>query len=86
MSFLRNRKEWLENQLWPGLKAKRGVAGICEYLTLTINQILEAFPAGKVPPVEQVTLRSAKEMEPYLREPESEGWKPVYGLSSKIDF
>jgi creatinine amidohydrolase len=27
-----------------------------------------------------VTLRSEAEMEPYLREPLSEGWKPVYGL------
>jgi hypothetical protein len=33
-----------------------------------------------VPPVEEVTLRTAEEMEPYLREPLSEGWKPVYGL------
>ena len=39
-----------------------------------------AFPAGTVPPVEEVTLRSAAEMEPYLREPLSEGWKTVYGL------
>jgi len=27
-----------------------------------------------------VTLRTAAEMEPYLREPQSEGWKPVYAL------
>ena len=25
-------------------------------------------------------LRTEAEMEPYLREPLSEGWKPVYGL------
>ncbi|MCL4371189.1 MAG: creatininase family protein, partial [Chloroflexi bacterium] len=43
-------------------------------------QILSAFPAGEVPPVEEVTLRSAEEMEPYLREPMSTGWKSVYGL------
>jgi len=61
-------------------KAKRPVAAILKYLTLVIDQILEKFPPGKVPPVEEVTLRSAKEMEPYLREPESEGWRPVYGL------
>jgi len=30
--------------------------------------------------VEMVTLRTDAEMEPYLREPLSEGWKPVYGL------
>jgi creatinine amidohydrolase len=66
-------------------KAKRPIAAILSYLTLTIDQILEAFPAGTVPPVEEVTLRTAAEMEPYLREPGSVGWKPVYALP-KIGF
>jgi creatinine amidohydrolase len=61
-------------------KAKRPVAAILKYLTLLNDQILEAFPAGTVPPVEEVTLRTEAEMEPYLREPLSEGWKPVYQL------
>ena len=61
-------------------KAKRPVAAILKYLTLVNDQILEAFPAGKVPPVEEITLRTEAEMEPYLREPLSEGWKPVYAL------
>jgi len=61
-------------------KAKRPLAAILRYLTLLNDQILEAFPPGEVPPVEEVTLRDAEEMEPYLREPLSEGWKPVYGL------
>jgi creatinine amidohydrolase len=54
-------------------------------LTLVIDQIIEAFPPGKVPPVEKVTLRNASEMEPYLKEPQSEGWKSVYELP-KIGF
>jgi creatinine amidohydrolase len=62
-------------------KAKRPVAAILRYLTLLNDQILEAFPVGTVPPVEEVTLRTEAEMEPYLREPLSEGWKPVYGLA-----
>jgi len=61
-------------------KAKRPLAAILEYLTLLNDQILDAFPPGMVPPVEEVTLRSKAEMEPYLREPLSEGWKPVYSL------
>jgi len=61
-------------------KAKRPMAAILRYLTLVNDQILETFPPGVVPPVEEVTLRTAEEMEPYLREPLSEGWKPVYGL------
>jgi len=61
-------------------KAKRPVAAILKYLTLVNDQILEAFPPGEVPPVEKTTLRSAEEMKPYLKEPGSEGWKPVYRL------
>jgi creatinine amidohydrolase len=61
-------------------KAKRPVAAILKYLTLWNDHVLAAFPPGKVPPVEEVTLRTAHDMEPYLREPLSEGWKPVYAL------
>lgn len=61
-------------------KAKRPLAAILRYLTLLIDDILAAFPPGEVPPVEEVTLRTAEEMEPYLREPQSPGWKPVYAL------
>lgn len=61
-------------------KAKRPMAAILRYLTLFCDQILDAFPAGTVPPVEKVTLRTAEEMEPYLREPMSPGWKSVYSL------
>lgn len=61
-------------------KAKRPLAAILRYLTLVNDHILEAFPPGIVPPVEEVTLRTQVEMEPYLREPLSEGWKSVYAL------
>ncbi len=66
-------------------KAKRPVAAILKYLTLAVDEILDAFPPGEVPPVEQVTLRKASEMEPYLKEPLSDGWKSVYSLP-KIGF
>jgi creatinine amidohydrolase len=61
-------------------KAKRPIAAILKYLTLFHDDILKAFPAGTVPPVEKVTLRTKEEMAPYLKEPQSEGWKPVYAL------
>jgi 3-dehydro-scyllo-inosose hydrolase len=61
-------------------KAKWPLAAILRYLTMLNDDILEAFPAGTVPPVEEVTLRSAEDMAPYLKTPLSEGWKPVYGL------
>ena len=62
-------------------KAKRPMAAILRYLTLVCDEILEAFPAGSVPPVDMTTLRTSEDMEPYLREPLSPGWKSVYGLS-----
>lgn len=61
-------------------KAKRPVAAILKYLTLSIDHILEAFPPSKLPPVEKVTLRTAREMAPYLKEPLSKGWRSVYSL------
>jgi creatinine amidohydrolase/Fe(II)-dependent formamide hydrolase-like protein len=61
-------------------KAKRAIAAILSYLTLVHDQILEAFPAGKLPPVEKTTMRTEKEMEPYLREPFTDGWRPIYSI------
>ncbi len=61
-------------------KALRPLAAIVRYLTLVNDEILKAFPAGTVPPVAEVTLRTQAEMEPYLREPLSPGWKSVYAL------
>jgi len=61
-------------------KAKRPVAAILRYLSLVHDEILERFPPGTVPPVEEVTLRTQEEMAPYLKEPGSPGWKPVYAL------
>ena len=61
-------------------KAKRPIAAVLKYLTLLVDDILQAFPPGQVPPVEKVTLRTAEEMDPFLREPLSEGWRSVYEL------
>lgn len=61
-------------------KAKRAMAAILRYVTMLCDEILEAFPVGKVPPTQLVSLRDPKELEPYLREPLSKGWKSVYGL------
>ena len=61
-------------------KAKRPIVAITKLLIHLIDEILEKFPAGTVPPVEGMTLRTAEEMVPYLKEPQSEGWKSVYSL------
>ncbi len=61
-------------------KAKRTIAAILSYLTMVSDDILQAFPAGKLPPIEKTTLRTEKEMEPYLKEPFTEGWRPIYAI------
>ena len=67
-------------------KAKRPIAAILSYLTLVVEQILEHYPAGKLPPVDQITLRDPKELEPFLKEPGSPGWKSVYELPAMGPF
>ena len=58
-------------------KAKRPIVAILKYLTLLNDQILDEYPAGTVPPIEKVTLRSKEELAPFLKEPLSEGWKSI---------
>jgi creatinine amidohydrolase len=61
-------------------KAKRPVAAILRYLTLLCNEYLEAYPPGTVPPAKMMSMRDPAELEPYLKEPMSPGWRSVYGL------
>ena len=61
-------------------KAKRPIAAILKYLTLVVEEILELYPSGKLPPIDKITLRDPKTLEPFLKEPGSEGWKSVYEL------
>ncbi len=61
-------------------KAKRPVVAMCKLMVHLVESILELYPAGTVPPVEEVTMRTAEEMAPYLKEPLSEGWRSVYML------
>ncbi|MBA7642637.1 3-dehydro-scyllo-inosose hydrolase [subsurface metagenome] len=61
-------------------KARRTIAAILSYLTLVNDEILQAFPPGKLPSVEETTMRTEKELEPYLKEPFTEGWRPIYAI------
>jgi creatinine amidohydrolase/Fe(II)-dependent formamide hydrolase-like protein len=65
-------------------KAKRPVAAFLKYLTLTIDEILEAFPPGTVPPCDKFSFRVQEEIDACLKEPLSKGWKSVHELH-KID-
>jgi hypothetical protein len=57
------------------------MAAILTYLTLVHDEILEAYPSGTVPPIEKTTMRTEKEMEPFMKEPFSEGWRPIYAIN-----
>jgi hypothetical protein len=50
------------------------------HATLVEGQILEAYPSGKLPPIDQITLRDPKELEPFLKVPSTPGWKSVFEL------
>ena len=50
-------------------KARRPVAANLKYLTLWNGHVLAAFSQGVVPPMDEVTLRTERDMELYLREP-----------------
>ncbi|WP_319558864.1 3-dehydro-scyllo-inosose hydrolase [Marispirochaeta sp.] len=67
-------------------KGKRPIAAVLKYLTLTIEQIYERYPSGKLPPIDKITLRDPKELEPFLKEPGSKGWKSAYELPIRGPF
>jgi creatinine amidohydrolase/Fe(II)-dependent formamide hydrolase-like protein len=61
-------------------KAKRPVAAAVKYLTLLTDHILETFPPGVLPPIEEVTLFTNEEIEGYLKKPGEAGYKNPYRL------
>ena len=61
-------------------KARPGVEAVLNYLEKLINDILEAFPPGKLPPVEEFTHKGGPEFEACLKEPGTSGWKNLYTL------
>ena len=67
-------------------RVKRAIAAICEYLTLMCEDIITAYPAGKVPDPSKFSLRPAEEVEACLREPQSEGWKSIHELTRRGIF
>jgi len=61
-------------------KAKPGVEQLLDYLEKLVRDILEAFPPGKLPPLEGVTEREREMLEPYLKMPFEPGWRSLYEL------
>ena len=61
-------------------KARPGVERVLDYLQSLVNDILEAFPPGELPPVDEFTARSGPEFEAVLKQPFEDGWQHLYTL------
>jgi creatinine amidohydrolase/Fe(II)-dependent formamide hydrolase-like protein len=60
-------------------KALPGIETLLDYLEKLVNDILETFPPGKLPPIEGITQRDPKEVEQYIKGP-LKGGKSIYEL------
>ena len=61
-------------------KAKRPVAAALSYFALLHDDILEKFPPGVLPPIEEVTLFNDEEVAGYLKSPGEPGYLNPYRL------
>lgn len=66
-------------------KGKRAVAAALRYLTLLIDHILETFPPGTAPPIEEVTLFRNGEIDGYLRDPGDPNYLNPYRIWRPFD-
>lgn len=62
-------------------KAKKGLEELLDYIVKLHNDILEKFPPGKLPPLEDVTQRDKKEIEKVVKGPLKKGGKSIYSIS-----
>lgn len=61
-------------------KARPGVEALLDYMVRLINDIMTRFPAGVLPPVDQVTMRDKKEIDELLKGP-MKGGKHIYTVA-----
>lgn len=60
-------------------KAEAGLTEILDYLEKLVNDIMTAYPAGKLPPINTMSMRDKKEIEEVLKGPFA-GGKHLYTL------
>jgi len=63
-----------------GEKARAGVEAVLDYMEKLVNDILDAFPPGKLPPVDEFTQKDSQEFKSVLKMPGEKGWKNLYTL------
>jgi creatinine amidohydrolase/Fe(II)-dependent formamide hydrolase-like protein len=62
-------------------KAKPGVEALLDYMVELVNDIMERFPPGKLPPIDQITERRREEVEAAIKGPLAEGGCSIYALA-----
>ena len=67
---------WYRKDLQPSVAS---IEKVCDYLVKLHDDILEAFPAGKLPPAELMSQRDPEEIEKLLKGPLN-GGKHIYTL------
>jgi len=68
-----------KSTLAKGEKAKKGVEAALDFMEGLVNEILDKFPAGKLPPVDKITQRSKDEIKAVIKGP-LKGGKHIYTL------
>jgi creatinine amidohydrolase/Fe(II)-dependent formamide hydrolase-like protein len=61
-------------------KARPGVAALLDYIVELVDDIMERFPPGVLPPIDQITQRSRDEIEAAIKGPLAEGGCSIYAL------
>lgn len=61
-------------------KSRPGIEAFLDYFTRLVNDIMTAFPVGKLPPVEKVTQRSAEEIDRVVKGP-LQGGQHIYTIA-----
>lgn len=61
-------------------KAKPGVEAMLDYLEKLVNDIMEMYPAGQLPPADRLSQRSPEELEAVLKGPNKPGGRHIYTI------
>jgi creatinine amidohydrolase/Fe(II)-dependent formamide hydrolase-like protein len=61
-------------------KARPGIEALLDYMSKLIDDILDRFPPGELPPIDKVTMRDRKEIDALLKGPLN-GGKHIYTVA-----
>jgi len=62
-------------------KAREGIERTLDYLEKLVNDILEKYPAGTLPPIDMMTQRKKEDIEAVIKGPNEPGGRHIYTLT-----